>query len=194
PNAEPAALPRRPESGITSTGGRHAVMNHRGDSVTLTGQGYVLVRWQISPQYRAGSLVMPAWTGLKGELFHVASGGGRRMDDRVSETDPSATGMGNETTGYAVPPPGTQQMWQNEYFYLDGSVTLTQNERGADYGLSVFPSDWAEVDEDINQGPPDGAIRYGLVRDTGKDDTPVPQYLTRATPADAATVPQKSRV
>ncbi|MGW6906316.1 RNA polymerase sigma factor [Streptomyces sp. NPDC054940] len=194
PNTEPAALPRRPESGITSTGGAHAVMNHRGDSVTLTGQGYVLVRWQISPQYRSGSLVMPAWTGLKGRLFHVASGGGRRMDDRVSSTDTSATGMGNSTTGYAVPPSGTQQMWQNEWFYVDGSVTLVQNERGADYGLSVFPSNWNAVNEDINYGPPDGATRYGLVRDTGKDDTPVPQYVTRATPVDAATVPQKSRV
>jgi hypothetical protein len=194
PNAEPAALPSRPESGITSTGGAHAVMNHRGDSVTLTGQGYVLVRWQISPQYRAGGLVMPAWTGLQGKLFHVASGGGRRMDDRVSATDTSATGMGNETTGYAVPPAGTQQMWQNEYFYLDGSVTLTVNERGADYGLSVFPSSWDAANKDIHHGPPDGAIRYGLVRDTGGDDTPVPQYVTRSTPTDAATVPQESRV
>ncbi|MFE0249827.1 sigma-70 family RNA polymerase sigma factor [Streptomyces sp. NPDC059010] len=194
PNTKPAALPRRPESGVTSTGGAHAVMNHRGDSVTLTGRGYVLVRWQISPQYRAGGLVMPAWTGLKGELFHVASGGGRRMDDRVSDSDASATGMGSSATGFTVLPSGAQQMWQNEWFYLDGGVTLTVNERGADYGLSVFPSDWDAVNKDINLGPPDGAIRYGLVRDTGKDDTPVPQYLTRATPADAATVPQESGV
>ncbi|MFC5216136.1 sigma-70 family RNA polymerase sigma factor [Streptomyces coerulescens] len=194
PDTEPAALPRRPESGITSTGGAHAVMNHRGDSVTLTGRGYVLVRWQISPQYRAGSLVMPAWTGLKGRLFHVASGGGRRMDDRVSDTDDSATGMGSTATGYTVLPPGTQQMWQNEWFYVDGSVTLTVNERGADYGLSVFPSDWDAVHEDITHGPPEGATRYGLVRDTGGDDAPVPQYVTRSTPEDAATVPQKSRV
>ncbi|WP_037641211.1 sigma-70 family RNA polymerase sigma factor [Streptomyces bicolor] len=194
PNARPAALPHRPESGITSTGGAHAVMNHRGDSATLTGQGYILVRWQIAPQYRPGGLVMPAWTGLKGKLFHVASGGGRRMDDRVSSTDSSATGMGSTTTGYTVLPPGTQQMWQNEYFYLDGSVTLTVNESGADYNLSVFPSSWDAANKDINLGPPDGVIRYGLVRDTGKDDTPVPQYVTRATPADAATVPQESRV
>ncbi|WP_330287486.1 RNA polymerase sigma factor [Streptomyces sp. NBC_00576] len=194
PNARAAALPRRPEPGITSTGGAHATMNHRGDSVTLTGQGYVLVRWQISPQYRAGGLVMPAWTGLKGKLFHVASGGGRRMDDRVSSTDSSATGMGNSTTGYAVPPAGTQQMWQNEYFYVDGSVTLTVNERGADYGLSVFPTTWDNVEADVTRGPPEGAKRYGLVRDTGKDDTPVPQYATRATPADPATVAQESRV
>ncbi|GCB45679.1 RNA polymerase sigma factor [Streptomyces sp. NL15-2K] len=195
PNAEPAPLPHRPESGITSTGGARAVMNHRGDSVTFTGQGYVLVRWQISPQYRPGGLVMPTWTGLQGKLFHVASGGGRRMDDPVKgSSDGSATGMGNPDIGYTVLPDGTQQMWQNEYFYLDGSVTLTVNERGADYGLSVFPSSWNAVNEDINSGPPDGAIRYGLVRDTGKDDTPVPQYVTRATPADPATVPQESRL
>ncbi|RPE40323.1 RNA polymerase sigma factor (sigma-70 family) [Streptomyces sp. Ag109_O5-1] len=194
PDTRPGALPHRPEAGITSTGGAHAVMNHRGDSVTLSGQGYVLVRWQISPQYRAGSLVMPSWTGLKGKLFHVASGGGRRMDDRVSTTDTSATGMGNSAVGYAVLPSGAQQMWQNEYYYVDGSVTLTVNERGADYGLSVFPSSWDAAAKDVLYGPPDGAIRYGLVRDDGKDSAPVPQYVTRKTPSDASTVPQRSAV
>nr|WP_203615658.1 sigma-70 family RNA polymerase sigma factor [Streptomyces sp. SID13726] len=194
PDTPPAALPHRPETGITSTGGAHAVMNHRGDSVTLTGKGYVLVRWQIAPLSRSGSLVMPAWTGLQGKLFHVASGGGRRMDDPLNPADTASTGMGDPTTGYAVPPAGTQQMWQNEYFYVDGSVTLVQNERGADYGLSVFPSTWDAVDKDVHYGPPNGAIRYGLVRDTGTDDTPVPQYVTRSTPADAATVAQGSRV
>ncbi|MEV5875552.1 sigma-70 family RNA polymerase sigma factor [Streptomyces sp. NPDC052101] len=193
PDIPPAALPHRPETGVTSTGGAHAVMNHRGDRVTLRGKGYVLVRWQISPQYRAGSLVMPAWTGLAGRLFHVASGGGRRMDDALG-TDPAVTGMGNPAVGYAVLPPGTQQMWQNEYFYLDGTVTLTQNERGADYGLSVFPSTWDAAEKDITSGPAQGARRYGLVRDTGTDSAPVPQYVTRATPPDTSTVAQRSRV
>ncbi|MFH8900250.1 sigma-70 family RNA polymerase sigma factor [Streptomyces coeruleorubidus] len=195
PDARPAALPRRPESGITSTGGPKAVMQHRGDSVTLSGRGYVLVRWQISPHARPGAVVMPTWTGLKGKLFHVASGGSRRMDDPLpGAPNGYATGMGGPDIGYAVLPPGTQQMWQNEYFYVDGTVTLTQNERGCDYGIAVFPSDWQAVDKDVNEGPDQGAIRYGLVRDTGTDSAPVPQYVTRSTPADPATVPQRSRV
>ncbi|MFH9007494.1 RNA polymerase sigma factor [Streptomyces afghaniensis] len=195
PDARPAALPRRPETGVTSTGGPKAVMQHRGDSVTLSGRGYVLVRWQISPHSRPGGVVMPTWTGLKGELFHVASGGSRRMDDPLpGAPNGYATGMGGPDIGYAVLPPGTQQMWQNEYFYVDGTVTLTQNERGCDYGIAVFPSDWEAVDKDVNTGPAQGAIRYGLVRDTGTDSAPVPQYVTRATPADPATVPQRSRV
>ncbi|MEU9154863.1 sigma-70 family RNA polymerase sigma factor [Streptomyces sp. NPDC048417] len=194
PDTRPGTLPHRPETGVTSTGGAHAVLNHRGDHVTLTGRGYVLVRWQIAPLSRAGSLVMPSWTGLKGRLFHVASGGGRRMDDRISSTDTSSTGMGSSATGYAVLPAGTQQMWQNEYFYVDGSVTFTVNERGADYGVSVFPSTWDAVEKDVLYGPPDGAIRYGLVRDDGKDSAPVPQYATRGTPSDPATVAQRSRL
>ncbi|MFF8230841.1 RNA polymerase sigma factor [Streptomyces caelestis] len=195
PNARPAALPRRPESGITSTGGPKAVMQHRGDNVTLSGRGYVLVRWQISPHARPGPVVMPTWTGLKGKLFHVASGGSRRMDDPLpGAPNGYATGMGGPDIGYAVLPPGTQQMWQNEYFYVDGTVTLTQNERGCDYGLAVSPTGWEAVDKDVNEGPAQGAIRYGLVRDTGTDSAPVPQYVTRSTPADPATVPQRSRV
>ncbi len=194
PDTRPAALPHRPETGITSTWGAKAVMQHRGEKVTLSGKGYVLVRWQISPQSRPGQLVMPAWTGLEGRIFHVASGGGRRMDDPVSPTDSSATGMGSTATGYTVLPDGTQQMWQNEYFYVDGTVTLNQNERGADYGVTVFPTTWDAVTKDVTSGPPEGAKRYGLVRDTGQDDTPVPQYVTRETPADPATVPRDSRV
>ncbi|QNP75692.1 sigma-70 family RNA polymerase sigma factor [Streptomyces roseirectus] len=193
PDEPPGSLPRRPARGVVSSGGAKAVMQHRGDHVELTGQGYVLVRWQISPKYRAGALVMPGWTGLEGKLFHVASGGGRRMDDPLAGApDGYATGMGGPAIGYAVLPDGTQQMWQNEYFYLDGAVTLTVNERGADYGVIVFPTSREEIEKDIRTGPPQGVIRYGLVRDTGGDDTPVPQYVTRSRPDDPATVPQRS--
>jgi hypothetical protein len=103
--------------------------------------------------------------------------------------------MGNTKAGYITLPPGAQQMWNNEFFYLDGTVTLHENEGFADYNLAVTPYTWAQVTQDIDAAP-DGAgiIRYGLVRDTGIDAAPVPQYLTRSTPANVTTVPQQSVV
>ncbi|WP_327358967.1 sigma-70 family RNA polymerase sigma factor [Streptomyces sp. NBC_01304] len=197
PQASPAALPHRPESGLTSSAGPKAVMEHRGDTVTLSGQGYFTVRWQLVPAERPGSLAMPTWTGLDGKLFHVASGGGRRMDDQIpGETDRPHTWMGAKDTGFTVLPAGAQQMWQNEYFYVDGKVTLHQNERGADYNLAVMPASWAEIDGEVRL-PPDpaqGIVRHGLVRDRGSDRSPVPQYLTRSNPPDPAGVEQRSRV
>jgi hypothetical protein len=87
-------------------------------------------------------------------------------------------------------------MWQNEYFYLDGTVTLHLNQTGLRYSLIVSPSTWQAVSDDIDQAPNPaaGLVRYGLVRDTGNDAAPVPQYLTRSSPADPLSVPQQSRL
>jgi hypothetical protein len=87
-------------------------MNFAGDTVTFTGKGYVLVRWQIvTTEGRVSSLVMPTWTGLKGKLFHVASGGGKRMDDVMAD---GTSGLGSPATGFDTLPSGAQHMWQNE--------------------------------------------------------------------------------
>jgi hypothetical protein len=180
-DAVPGALPRRPEGTLVNSAGHMAVMQWAGNTVTLTGQGYFRVRWQLGTT-RKNTLVMPTWTGLKGKLFHVASGGGVRMDEHGA------------WPGFSLPP-GAQQMWQNEYYYVDGEVTLHQNESGAaDYGLNVQVMNWDNITADITAGPPEGWTRYGLVRDTGGDDAPVPQYLTRSSPADQSTVPQRSQV
>ncbi|WP_344291480.1 sigma-70 family RNA polymerase sigma factor, partial [Streptomyces synnematoformans] len=195
PGRPPGPLPRRADRGLTSTGGPSANLTHRGETVTLRGTGYVRVRWQILPVQRPGSLVMASWTGLEGRLFHVASGGGRRMDD-LKPGSPDETWMGSPAIGVTVLPAGAQQMWQNEYFWLDGTVTLNQNERGADYNLIIQPAAYEDVVLDLRT-PPDpraGIVRHGLVRDTGDNRTPVPQYLTRARPADPAGVPQRSEV
>ncbi|MBC9718819.1 sigma-70 family RNA polymerase sigma factor [Streptomyces sp. TRM66268-LWL] len=189
PDAPPGPLPRRGDKGVTLTG--FTGMTHRGETVTLTGTGYVRIRWQVVPQARAGGLVMPTWTGLKGRLFHVASGGGHRMDDRQPGDAEGDTWMTDPVNGPTVLPEGAQQMWQNEYVWIDGTVTLHQNERGADYNLYVQPSSWQAVTDDVRTR--EGVVRYGLVRDTGTDKAPVPQYLTRSTPADPATVAQHSR-
>ncbi|MFI7704875.1 RNA polymerase sigma factor [Nonomuraea sp. NPDC049480] len=198
-NRPPAPLPRRRAGTVTVDGTYgHArfgapTMTHRGERLTITGKGYFQVRWGILYRNRVGPFPPATWTGLKGKLFHVASGGGRRMDD---EQAPGVTWMGSPETGFARLPRGQQQMWQNEFYYLDGAVTLHNNESGTDVDLSVAPKTWREVWADISArpDPAKSILRYGLTRDTGDDRAPVPQYLTRARPADPAQVPQRSRV
>lgn len=201
PDRPPAALPHRPQTTVTMTGLKRHLngyqLVHRGDTVVLRGKGYFTVHWDVMYGLRPGLLTMPSWTGLRGRLFHVASGGGHRMDDRQPGATAGGTWMGNRQQGLITLPPGAQQMWQNEYYYLDGSVTLHLNETQADYNLDVLPSSWQETADDIASPPaPHSADRerYGLVRDTGRDDAPVPQYTTRSTPTDAGTVPQRSVV
>jgi RNA polymerase sigma factor (sigma-70 family) len=204
---KPGALPVRPVgTAITATGkyedpgstANFYQLNFNGDELTLTGQGYFRIRWQIIYSTgRVGQIAMPTWTGLTGELFHVASGGGRRMDDALNGSATGGkTGLGSTSTGFDTLPAGAQQMWQNEYYYLDGTVELHQNQSYAWADLIVQPVTWQQITTDIDT-PPDlaGNIeRYGLVRDTGTDDAPVPQYLTRSDPTDPADVPQHSDV
>ena len=203
---KPGPLPKRPETGpITATGnysqpfkgslGGKYLMFWSGQNVTITGTGYFRIRYEIAWFDRVGPMAMPTWTGLQGKVFHVASGGGRRTDDNGPGQPSDVTWMGNPKAGYITLPPGAQQMWNNEYFYLDGTVTLHENEGYADYNLSVNPSSWQDVTQDIDAAPDGkGIVRYGQVRDTGTDAAPVPQYLTRSTPANATSVPQRSEV
>jgi RNA polymerase sigma factor (sigma-70 family) len=195
PDRPPGPLPRRPERDVTSTVAPDFTLTHRGESATLRGTGYLLVRWQIVTAEPGGHLTMPTWIGLEGRLFHVASGGGRRMDDAVPG-GAGETWMESPEIGSTALPEGTQQMWQSEFFWLDGEVTLHQNENGEDYNVFVQPTDRDSIVRDLHTAPDPatGIVRYGLVRDTGDNRTPVPQYLTHARPADPAAVPQHSRV
>ncbi|MEU4245339.1 sigma-70 family RNA polymerase sigma factor [Actinoplanes sp. NPDC026619] len=200
---EPGRLPARPEgtlavvaSGDNDPRAEVVSLIRRGQWVTYRGRGYLRIEFSAAYTQRAGAIALPSWTGLRGRLFHVASGGGRRLDDQIPDAAEGTTGMGDATHGHAVLPAGAQQMWHFEYYYLDGQVTFTSNERGADYNLYVHLADRASIDADIRTAPgPDVApIRYGLARDDGTDACPVPQYATRATPADPAVVPQKSNL
>lgn len=52
-----------------------------------------------------------------------------------------------------------------------------------------------EIIDDLTQSPSTSLpLRYGLVRDTGHDNAPVPQYVTRSTPPEPRSVPQHSDV
>ncbi|GLY16719.1 hypothetical protein Kisp01_37340 [Kineosporia sp. NBRC 101677] len=198
----PAPLPDRPQTGVNITASqdndpRAEVVSliYRGQNVTYQGQGYIRVEYQLPYHERSGPVAPPSWTGLRGKLFHVASGGGMRMDDAVPGAEAGATHMGNDADGFDVLPPKAQQMWHFEYYYLDGTVTLNQNERGADYNLYIHLVSRKQIRDDLFTPPAaDGPLRYGLTRDNGEDTTPVPQYATRKNPADPTTVPQLSRL
>ncbi|KAJ6078847.1 hypothetical protein N7467_008600 [Penicillium canescens] len=41
------------------------------------------------------------------------------------------------------------QMWQNEFYWLDGAVTLHENEGAADYIWGLTPVTWEDASEDI---------------------------------------------
>jgi len=171
------SLKHRPEgTSITATGkyenpfpgslGGKWLMFYRGDSLTLTGQGYFLVRWEVAWFNRVGPIIMPTWTDLTGTMQHVASGGGHRMDDKQSSSVPGQTWMGNPKVGYDTLPAGTPMIWQNEFYYLDGTVTLHQNEGSADYNLGITPKTRDDVNADINHQPTGNPwIRYGVVYD-----------------------------
>jgi RNA polymerase sigma factor (sigma-70 family) len=204
----PGPLPRRPEADrVTPVGGSFdrfergdkVALRQRGHRVTLRGRGYFAVRWLVAFYNCGGQIAMPTWTGLSGKLFHAGSGGGLRLDDRLPGPYPGATWMGDPERNPARVPAGAQQMWRVEYYHLDGAVTLHHNEvrqASADYDLAVGPTTWHEVSADLSRAPRSGwgTVRYGKVRDTGTDRAPVPQYLTRANPADPGRVAQRSVV
>jgi len=202
-NRKPRRLPVRPEgtlavvaSGDNDPRPEVTSLIHRGEWATYRGRGYLRVEFAVAFTQRVGTVAMPSWTGLRGKLFHVASGGGRRLDDPTPGAPAGSTGMGDPAHGSALLPAGAQQMWAFEYYYLDGEVTFTSNERGADYNLYVQVVTRTTAADDIGTppGPATGPIRYGLSRDNGTDACTVPQYATRATPEDPATVAQRSRL
>lgn len=203
PGVAPGDLPQRPGDGLTLTGrytqpfpgalGGDALLMRRGEYATVTGGGYIRVRWEIAWFNRTSptQLTAPRWTGLTGKIFHVASAGGHRLDDRKKGKTYSWMGP---TSQLVTLPSGMQQMWQNEYYYVDGSVTLRNTESGADYNVSVTPLTWDQVNTEVHAV---GDIRYGIVRDDGTDATPVPQYATReqlSTQTELLTVPQHSNL
>jgi hypothetical protein len=178
-SSPPSVLKTRPEgTTITATGkysnpfvgslGGKWLLFWNGDYLTITGQGYFQVRWEVAWFNRVGQLVMPTWTGVSGTFIHVASGGGHRMDDyNQSPVETGDTWMGRQSVGYDTLPAGTPMIWQNEFYYIDGTVTLHENEGWADYNLGITPETWASVTADVNLTPIYGTyrIRYGVVYD-----------------------------
>jgi hypothetical protein len=113
-----------------------------GDYVTLRGQGYLNERWQIEYATRAGLITLPISSVGSGTFLRVG-GGARNLGDPQPGT--TGTWLGNAQEGLSYMPDGVQPPWLNEFYYLDGEVTITQNESDGLYNLTVSPQTFAQV-------------------------------------------------
>lgn len=98
----------------------------------LQGQGYVALRWEIEYAQRAGQIVLPTVT-YSGTFLRAGGGGGYHLDDPQPGT--TGTYMGNAQDGISYMEPGVETPWHIEFYYLDGSVTITLNEVGGLHNL-----------------------------------------------------------
>jgi hypothetical protein len=115
----------------------------RGQYVSLEGQGYLNLRWQIEYRAKAGLITPPLFSAVSGTWLHVGGGGGKNLGD--PEPGTSGTFMGNPEEGISFMPEGVPTPWQNEFYYLDGQVTIELNETDGLYNIVVSAQSYAEV-------------------------------------------------
>ena len=115
----------------------------RDQYLTLRGQGYLSVRWQIEYAIGAGMIVPPTFTQVSGTFLHVGGGGGKNLGDPRPGT--TGTWLGNAEEGMSFMPDGVPTPWQNEFYYLDGEVTITEREMGGLYNVIVYKQTYDEV-------------------------------------------------
>jgi regulation of enolase protein 1 (concanavalin A-like superfamily) len=157
------------------------------DYMTLTGKGYFRLRWEWAYFNRITAptqLVMPTFTDQTGTFLHVGDAEypgdvlgldasqeyGQTHLGRVEYFTPGVPSFPYETL-----PPGTAMPWQNQYFYLDGSVTIHENEGWADYNLSLTPVTHDEALADMSTPIYAGglSVRPGISYDP-ESSKPVP--------------------
>jgi hypothetical protein len=126
-----------------STSGTTWSLLRRDQYVTLQGQGYLSLRWQIEYAIGAGLIVPPTFTVQSGSYLHVGGGGGKNMGDPRPGT--TGTWLGNAEEGISFMPEGVPTPWQNEFYYLDGEVTITQHESGGLYNVVVYAQTYDDL-------------------------------------------------
>lgn len=141
PEGEPVTLTAGMVEDTGSTTGWPLI--RRGQYVTLQGQGYLNLRWQIEYRSKAGLITPPLFEIGSGTFLHVGGGGGKNLGD----PEPGTTGtfMGNADDGLSTMPDGVPTPWQNEFYYLDGEVTITQAESDGLYNITVSAQTYDDV-------------------------------------------------
>ncbi|KAI4865567.1 hypothetical protein F4820DRAFT_469701 [Hypoxylon rubiginosum] len=148
----------------------------RGEYVDLAGTGYVRVRWEVEYWKGVGPMYEPTFDGVSGTFLLVAGGGGYQISD-APQGCPMGTGCVNFTGadeyGYSYPWDGYDP-WHNMYYYLDGSVTITNHEAGGLYNVGVMAYSYNDILTDINTAPGTSGnlIKYGYSYDPAEGSCP----------------------
>lgn len=140
PEGQPVTLA---DGMFEGTGGTSWPLLRRDQYVTLQGQGYLNLRWQIEYALGAGLIRPPLFTVRSGTFLHAGGGGGKNLGDPRPGT--SGTWLGNAEEGLSYMPDGVPTPWQNEFYYLDGEVTITHQESGGLYNLTVSPQTYDQL-------------------------------------------------
>ncbi|KAI8959488.1 hypothetical protein F5Y11DRAFT_332982 [Daldinia sp. FL1419] len=154
---------KRAETGVTDIAGVWTefkpgyldgkyLLFHNSDYVTLKGTGYVRVRWEVEYWKRAGG-TGDLTISPKGSFILTAGGGGFQYADNPAPfcNAPSGTGCANATgsteTGYTY---GLANHWHNEYYWLDGEVTVRTNEGAGLYNVGLRVVSFDDMLAEIN--------------------------------------------
>ncbi|KAL1875112.1 hypothetical protein Plec18167_005782 [Paecilomyces lecythidis] len=113
---------------------------HNTDNVTLSGTGYVRVRWEVEYWKRAG-VTDDLYVDYTGTWDLVAGGGGFQYADSPAPfcNDGSGTCLnatGGSDDGYTWFTNGANH-WHNEYYWLDGQVTIKTQEGTGEYNVAL---------------------------------------------------------
>ncbi|KAI1380192.1 hypothetical protein F4677DRAFT_253488 [Hypoxylon crocopeplum] len=157
-------LTHRAETGVTDIAGTWVawqpgyltgtyLLFHNTDYVTLRGTGYVLLRWEVEYWQRAG-VTTDVSIQKTGTFQFVAGGGGMQYADHPAPfcNDPSGTcynATGGTDYGYTWFANGANH-WHNEYYWLDGDVTLRTQEGTGLYNVAVNVTTYASMLSEIN--------------------------------------------
>ncbi|KAH8888141.1 hypothetical protein GQ53DRAFT_768024 [Thozetella sp. PMI_491] len=157
-------LTHRAETGISAIDGTWVawqpgyptgtyLLFHNTDYVTLKGTGYVLLRWEVEYWQRAGVTTDVSIT-TTGTFKLVAGGGGMQHADHPAPfcNDPSGVcynATGGTTYGYTWFT-NLANHWHNEYYWLDGQVTLQTREGTGLYNVGVNITTYNQMLSEIN--------------------------------------------
>jgi hypothetical protein len=112
------------------------------DWLTLRGQGYVALRWDVEYATLAGRIDPPTLT-ITGTFLRVGGGGGYNLDDPKPGT--TGTYMGNPEQGVSYMPDGVATPWHTEFYYLEGDVTIVLNETSGLVNIEVQSQLYSQV-------------------------------------------------